>query len=72
MNLDGNSLLLSLLVSGIGFVLFEYGRRQVRAPQIVFGLALMIFPYFVSNIAAMAGVGAALVGACILVVRLGW
>lgn len=61
MNLDGGSLLASFLVSGLGFVLFEFGRRMRRPPQLGIGLILMIFPYFVASVWAMLGITVLLV-----------
>jgi hypothetical protein len=46
--------------SGIGFVLFMYGRKQQRWPQLVAGILLMIYPYFVETVLAMIGVGIAI------------
>jgi len=63
---------MSIVVSGVGFVVFEYGRRMVRLPHIIFGVALMGFPYFVPNVGFMALVGAALVFFLWLTVKLGW
>jgi hypothetical protein len=60
-NLDGGSLLASFLVSGLGFVLFEFGRRMRRPPQLGIGLILMIFPYFVASVWAMLGITVLLV-----------
>jgi len=60
MSFDAGSLIAGLLVSGVGFVLFEYGRRMRRPPQIGVGLVLLIFPYFVSNVLAMLAIAAAL------------
>lgn len=56
MDFDPVSLVLSLLVSGVGFVLFSYGRKMQRFPQLVAGLSLMIFPYFVSSWIGIVGV----------------
>jgi hypothetical protein len=62
-NLDLGSLLASALASGIGYVLFHYGRRSERLPQIVSGLGLMLFPMFVSGATAVLAVtGLILVG----------
>jgi hypothetical protein len=61
MSLDGGSLVASFIVSGLGFVLFEYGRRMKRVPQIAVGLVLLIYPYFIANIWAMFGIAAVLV-----------
>jgi len=71
MNLDGNSLLASLLVSSVGFVSFAYGKKQRRLPQMVAGVGLMGFPYFVSSVPWMFGIAAVLIGALVAAVRLG-
>jgi hypothetical protein len=55
-----SGLLASFLVSSLGFVLFRYGRKCVRTPQLVSGLALMVFPVFVSGVLPLLGVGAAI------------
>jgi hypothetical protein len=60
MNLEPGSFFASLVVSGVGFVLFEYGRRMRRPPQIGFGVALLVFPYFVTNVWAMLAIAVAL------------
>jgi len=54
MDLDPNYLLLTLLVSSIGFVMFMYGRKQRRALQIAGGIALLVFPYFVHGLLAIS------------------
>jgi hypothetical protein len=59
--MNGGSLLASFLVSGLGFVLFEFGRRMRRPPQLGIGLILMIFPYFVASVWAMLGITVLLV-----------
>ena len=71
MSLDGNALLASLLVSSIGFVLFVYGKKQRRLPQMLVGVALMAFPYFVASLPWMFGVAIALLGALGVMLRLG-
>jgi hypothetical protein len=60
MNFDPTLLMLSLVPSGIGFVLFMYGRKQHSWPQLVAGILLMIYPYFVDTVLAMIGVGLAI------------
>ena len=42
MNLDPTWLFLSLLPSGVGFVLFVYGKKQERWPQLVAGLLFLV------------------------------
>ena len=55
-----NALFLSIVPSGVGFVLFSYGRKQDRWPMIVAGLLFMVYPYFTSSVTAMLAVGVAL------------
>jgi hypothetical protein len=57
MSFEPASLITSLLVSSVGFVLFEYGRRMRRVPQIGIGIVLLIYPYFVDNVWVMLGIG---------------
>ena len=72
MSLDPGMLFLSLVTSGIGFVLFVYGKKQGRTPQFAGGLALMVYPYFVSTITMMLVIGAVICAAVWLAVRQGW
>jgi hypothetical protein len=46
-----------LIFGSIGFVAFIYGKRMSLWKPMFCGLALMIFPYFVSNIVAMYTIG---------------
>ncbi len=71
MSFDPASILISLLLSSIGFVAFVYGKRQSRLPHMAAGGILMIFPYFVPSPWWMAGVGVAIIVAWITLVRLG-
>jgi hypothetical protein len=71
MNFDANSLLASLLVSSVGFVSFAYGKKQRRLPQMLVGVALMGFPYFVSSVPWMFGIAAALIGVLVALLRIG-
>ncbi len=72
MTLDPTLLFLSLITSGIGLVLFVYGKKQERWPQLAGGLALMIYPYFVSTLTATLVIGGAIVAAVWIAVRQGW
>ena len=56
MNLDPGYLLASMFVSGVGFVLFKYGRKQGRPPQVILGLVMLVYPYFITDLAWMLGV----------------
>ncbi|HZU84892.1 MAG TPA: hypothetical protein VE987_18300 [Polyangiaceae bacterium] len=71
MPVDGNAVLLSLLIGCVGFACFVYGKRQGRFPQMLAGLVLMVYPYFVPNLLVMAAVAVALVGLLWIAVRLG-
>jgi hypothetical protein len=59
--LDTSSLLWGLLFGSIGLGFFVYGRRQKKVVPLVSGLALMIFPYFVSNTILLVTLGVVLI-----------
>jgi hypothetical protein len=61
-----------MLVGTLGLALLIYGKKQTRAPQMLVGLVLMVFPYFMPNVWWTAGISAVLVGALVVAVRLGW
>ena len=61
-----------MIPSGIGFVLFVYGKKQQRWPQLVAGIVFSVYPYFTSSILAMLGVGVALGVALWMTIRAGW
>ena len=42
-------LVVSLIVSSVGFVMFMYGKKQHRPVQLGAGLLLMLFPLFVRD-----------------------
>ncbi|HEY2509343.1 MAG TPA: hypothetical protein VGI39_00680 [Polyangiaceae bacterium] len=69
---DVNALLASLVIGSIGFVLFAYGKKQGRFPQLIGGIVLMGYPYFVSNVYAMLGIGVAVLTTLWFAVRFGW
>jgi len=71
-DIDVLSLIVSFVVSGVGFVLFSYGRKMKRTPQVVSGLLLMVFPYFVSSVLGMLVIAALLILALVFAVKLGW
>jgi hypothetical protein len=72
MNLDATWVFLSLVPSGIGFVLFVYGKKQNRWPHLVAGLILMVYPYLATSVASLVGIGAVICGALWYAVRAGW
>jgi hypothetical protein len=60
-DLTPSTLLWGLLFGAIGGGLFVYGRKQQEAVPLVCGIALMVFPYFVSNPYLLVVIGIALV-----------
>jgi hypothetical protein len=71
MNLDANALLLSLAIGSVGLGFFVYGKKQGRLPQMAAGVLLLVYPYFVSNLVAMAAIGAAVLLLMWVALRLG-
>ena len=53
-------LLWGLLFGSVGFGYFLYGKKQSAVVPLLCGIALMIFPYFVSNVLILVVVGLAL------------
>lgn len=54
MDLGSPAILISgFLIGGIGFVLFMYGKKQADFRCLFAGIAMCIFPYFVSSLAIM-------------------
>lgn len=72
MSFDPGTLFVSFMTSLVGFALFTYGRKQARPPQLIGGLALMIYPYFVGSIAGLLVVGGLISALVWTAVRLGW
>jgi len=71
-NFDPTLLVLSLVPSGIGFVLFVYGKKQERWMHLAAGLALMIYPYFTNTVMQMLIGGALIGGAFWWALQSGW
>lgn len=57
---DTANIVWALLFGAVGIGYFTYGRRQDHKSALLAGIALMIYPYFVSGTVAMVAVGAAL------------
>jgi hypothetical protein len=72
MNLNLNTILLGSFISLIGLALLMYGRKEGRAPHMVVGLLLIIYPYFVGNLLIEVAVAVVLVAGLSLVSRLGF
>lgn len=50
-----------ILFGSVGLGFFVYGRKQRAAVPLICGLALMIYPYFVSNTILLVAIGSLLV-----------
>jgi predicted membrane protein len=61
MRVDTSSLLWGLLFGSIGLGFLIYGRKQRAVVPLVSGLALMVFPYFVSNIFLLVTIGVVII-----------
>ena len=57
---SGADLFGSLLFGIVGFAAFRYGRKTTRWQPMTIGIALMIYPYFVTETWLMYAIGAAL------------
>ncbi|MCJ7558441.1 MAG: hypothetical protein MUP90_16220 [Gammaproteobacteria bacterium] len=54
-------LLWGLVFGSIGLGFFLYGKKQRAVVPLVCGLALMLFPYFVSNVYVLVSIGLVLI-----------
>jgi len=55
-------LISGFLIGGVGFVLLMYGKKEWNLKCLATGLALCVFPYFVSSLALMWLIAAVCVG----------
>jgi hypothetical protein len=72
LNFDPMWLFLSLIPSGVGFVLFMYGKKQGRMPQLIAGVVLMVYPILTPTVWSLVGVGVGVCAALWIAVRAGW
>jgi hypothetical protein len=72
MSFDPAFLFLSLLPSGIGLVLFMYGKKYLRWPQLAAGVLLMVSPYVVSTVMSLITADVAIGVALWFALHLGW
>ncbi|MBP9855118.1 MAG: amino acid transport protein [Candidatus Omnitrophica bacterium] len=57
------SFIISLIFGSVGFVAFVYGKKNSEYKPMIIGIILMAYPYFISEIWAMTGIGIALTAA---------
>ncbi len=66
------SLFVNLVVGSVGFGLFVYGKKAERWPHMAAGVLLMVYPYFVSNTAALLTGGVLIAIGLAAALWLGW
>jgi len=60
--MEGTSLLVwGMLFGAVGLGFFSYGKKQKAVIPLLTGIALFVFPYFISNVYALVIVGIILV-----------
>jgi len=60
--MEGTSLIIwGMLFGAVGLGFFAYGRKQKAVVPLFTGVALFIFPYFISNVYMLVIVGVILV-----------
>jgi hypothetical protein len=58
LNLSAANLIGGFVFGSIGFVAFIYGKRMNLWKPMFLGIALMVYPYFISNDLAVIAIGA--------------
>ena len=58
---DSAQLIWAMIFGAIGLGFFTYGKRQKAVVPLSTGIALFIFPYFISNVYMLVVVGLVLV-----------
>lgn len=53
----GTTIMFSTLFGSIGLGYFIYGKKQQKMVPLIAGIALCAYPYFISNVYTMVGVG---------------
>jgi len=72
MDFDGGTIIAGIVVSGVGYVLWRYGRKMSRPPHLVVGICMLIYPYFVPGALLTSCIGAGLLLALWAAVKLGY
>lgn len=60
LDLDPTVIVISVFFSIVGYAYYRYGKKQAKMSSMLAGAGLCIFPYFVSNIYGLLGIGAAM------------
>lgn len=46
-----------ILFGGVGFVVFAYGKKQLKFKLMSIGIVLMVYPYFIPNTFLLYSIG---------------
>jgi hypothetical protein len=58
---DSAVLIWGVLFGSIGLGFLTYGKRQKAIVPLVVGIALLLFPYFISNVLILVAIGVVLI-----------
>jgi hypothetical protein len=72
MDLSTGGLMASLVIGAVGMGVFLYGKRQERYPQLIGGVALMVYPYFVGGQTLTWVIGGVIIAAITAAVQAGY
>jgi len=70
-DMSGGMLLSGLVIGGVGFVLFMWGKRECSVRALVAGVALSVLPMVMHSVAALWLASAGVVGGLGLLRRFG-
>ena len=65
------SLFVALVISSVGLGLTGYGKKAARIPQLVAGLVMLVYPYFVTAVVPMVIVAVVLLAVMALAIARG-
>ena len=71
MDTDPATLFAGVVVSAFGVAFFIYGKKQRRAPQLVTGVLLSVFPFFVSGALITYAIAGGILAAMWVAIRYG-
>ena len=63
MSMDPSTILAGIIFGSTGFVAFAYGKKRSKFKPVLLGIALMVYPYFISNTIAQYAIGLVLTAA---------
>jgi hypothetical protein len=55
--MDPNTLLVGMIAGCVGAGYFMYGKKQEKPVPMLCGIALMVYPYFFTDLLVLLGIG---------------